>query len=182
MLSVITNVYGKKTKGPTSMELFTATEKMKKFFLTTRGVRCAHHRWHDNHRYDIQVLATHTSTWVYRYSSLLQWSVSLGQQGYVAMVGWILCVKCTLHSNYRLTYSCDIPTHKTTSPPELPFSHYIHSHRLVAEMWSTMKNTLLGKKFLSCSFYLYRFCKYVSFSFPIINFCNPRVHNEMPCL
>jgi len=44
MLSVITNVYGKKTKGPTSMELFTATEKMKKFFLTTRGVRCAHHR------------------------------------------------------------------------------------------------------------------------------------------
>jgi len=32
------------------------------------------------------------------------------------------------------TYSCDIPTHKIISPPERPFSHYIHSHRLVAEM------------------------------------------------
>jgi len=36
-----------------------------------------------------------------------------------------------------------------------------------------MKNNLLGKKFFSCSFYLYRFRKYVSYSFLIINFCNP---------
>ena len=33
MFSVITNIYNKKTKGPTLMELFTATEKVKKFFL-----------------------------------------------------------------------------------------------------------------------------------------------------
>ena len=40
MFSVITNIYNKKTKGPTLMELFTATEKLKKvFFLTTRDVR-----------------------------------------------------------------------------------------------------------------------------------------------
>jgi len=58
MLSVITNIYNKKTKGPTLMELFTATEKLKKFFLTTRDVRCVHHGWHGTHRYDIQVLAT----------------------------------------------------------------------------------------------------------------------------
>jgi len=32
MFSVITNIYNKKTKGPTLMELFTATEKLKKFF------------------------------------------------------------------------------------------------------------------------------------------------------
>jgi hypothetical protein len=32
MFSVITNIYNKKTKGPTVMELLTATEKMKKFF------------------------------------------------------------------------------------------------------------------------------------------------------
>jgi len=67
-----------------------------------------------------------------------------------------------------------------TCPPEWPFSHYIHSHSLEAEMWTTMKNCLLGKKFLCCSFYLYRFCKYVSYGFPIINFCNPGVHYEMP--
>jgi len=42
MFSVITNIYNKKTKGPTLMELFTASGKVKKFFLTTRDVRCVH--------------------------------------------------------------------------------------------------------------------------------------------
>ena len=37
---MFTNIYNKKTKGPTLMELFTATGKLKKFFLTTRDVRC----------------------------------------------------------------------------------------------------------------------------------------------
>jgi len=56
MLSVITNIYIKKTKGPTLMKLFTATGKLKKFFLTTRDVRFVHHGGHGTHRYDIQVL------------------------------------------------------------------------------------------------------------------------------
>jgi hypothetical protein len=62
-----------------------------------------------------------------------------------------------------------------------PLSHYVHSHRLAAEMWTTMKNNLLRKK-LSFSFYLYRFRKYASYGFPIINFCNPGVHYETPCI
>ena len=33
MFFVITNIYNKKTKGPTLMELFTATGKLKKSFL-----------------------------------------------------------------------------------------------------------------------------------------------------
>jgi len=33
MLSVITNIYNKKTKGPTIMELFTATGQLKTFFF-----------------------------------------------------------------------------------------------------------------------------------------------------
>ena len=33
MFSVITNIYNKKTKGPTLIELFTATGKLKKFFF-----------------------------------------------------------------------------------------------------------------------------------------------------
>jgi len=33
MFSVITNIYNKKTKGPTLMEYFTATGKLKKFFF-----------------------------------------------------------------------------------------------------------------------------------------------------
>jgi len=32
MISMITNIYNKKTKGPTLMELFTATRNLKKFF------------------------------------------------------------------------------------------------------------------------------------------------------
>jgi len=45
MFSVITNIYNKKSKGPTLMELFTATGKLTKFFffLTTIAVRCVHH-------------------------------------------------------------------------------------------------------------------------------------------
>jgi len=43
MFSLITNVYNKKTKGHPLMELFTATGKLKKIFLTTRDVRCVHH-------------------------------------------------------------------------------------------------------------------------------------------
>jgi hypothetical protein len=96
-----------------------------------------------------------------------------------------LCTKCTLHSNHRLTRVIFPHTRRLLPPPERPFSHYIHSHRLAAEMWTTMKNKLRGKK-LSCTFYLYfymyRFRKYASYRFPIINFCNPGVHYETPCI
>jgi hypothetical protein len=43
MFSVITNIYNKKTKVPTLMELFTTAGKLKKFFLTTRDVRRVRH-------------------------------------------------------------------------------------------------------------------------------------------
>jgi len=43
MFSVITNIYNNKIKGPTLMELFTATGKLKKFFLTTRDIQRVHH-------------------------------------------------------------------------------------------------------------------------------------------
>jgi hypothetical protein len=69
MLSVITNIYNKKIKGPTLMEMFTATVKQSK---------CVHHGWQGTHRCNIQVLAKHASTRVHRLSSLLQWSVPSG--------------------------------------------------------------------------------------------------------
>jgi hypothetical protein len=75
MFFMITNIYNKKTDWPTLM----ATGKLKKISLTTRDVRCVHHGWHStHHRYNIQVLATYASTWVHRYSSMLQWSVPKG--------------------------------------------------------------------------------------------------------
>jgi len=45
-----------------------------------------------------------------------------------------------------------------------------------------MKNKLLGKKYVSCSFYLYRFRKYVSYGFPTIIFGKPGIHYETPCI
>jgi hypothetical protein len=57
MFSVITNIYNKKIKGPTLMEMFTATGKLKKFFfLATRDVWRVDHGWHGTYRYDIQRL------------------------------------------------------------------------------------------------------------------------------
>jgi len=139
-----------------------------------------HHRWHGTHRYDIQVLATHASTCMHWYSSLLKWSVPLGQRGHVAMVGRILCTKCTLHSNHRLTvwYS---NTQNDFSPGAAISSLYTLATPSGRNVNYDGKQ-LTGEKILSCSFYLYRFRKYVSTSFPIINFCNPGVHYETPCI
>ena len=234
MFSVITNIYNKKTKGPTLMKLFTATGELKFFFfLTTRYVRCVHHGWHGTHRYDIQVLATHASTWVHRYSSLLQWYVALGQRGHVLMVGrWflrirqktgpthstsfsvvngrsldfclqtqtpsltklftertnglvckrvlcVLCTKCTLHSNHRLTvwYS---NTQNDLSPTAAIFS----LHKLASPSGRNAnydeKQLTGGKKNKFESFLL--FVNTVSCGFPRINFCNPGVHYETPCI
>ena len=35
---------------------------------------------------------------------------------------------------------------------------------------------------MSCSFYLYRFRKYVFYGFPVTNFCNPGVYYETPAI
>ena len=121
------------------------TEKVN-FFLTARDVRCVHHGWHGTHRYDIQVLATHASTWVHRYSSLLQWYVPVGQRGHVTMVLCVLCTKCTLHSNHRLTRVIFQHTKRLLLWSGHFLVTYNQSHRLAAEVWTTMKNKLLGEK------------------------------------
>jgi len=56
MSSMITNIYNKKTKGPSLKELFTATGKLKKFFLTTRDVQCVHHGWHGTRHIRVNML------------------------------------------------------------------------------------------------------------------------------
>ena len=148
MFSVITNIYNKESKGPTLMELFTATGKLKKFFFFV-----------DNWRYSICAprVTRHTSI---RYWSSCHTRVNMGA---FCLLRHPVSVNCLYHArmvlsvggsfayyarNARCTVTtdllCDIPTHKTTSPPERPFSHYIHSHRLAAEMWTTMKNLLGG--------------------------------------
>jgi hypothetical protein len=71
MFFVITNIYTKKIKGPSLMELFTGTGKLKTFFSTTRNFRYVHDGWHGTHWYDFKFTAavnnidapTLTSVW-----------------------------------------------------------------------------------------------------------------------
>ena len=51
MFSVITNICNKKTKGPTLMELFTATGKVKKFFFIIIDIPCVTRGAHIEHLY-----------------------------------------------------------------------------------------------------------------------------------
>jgi len=87
------------------------------------------------------------------------------------------------HCTVATDLLCDIPTHKMTSPPGAAI---FSLHTLASPSGRNVnydEKQLIGKKkCLSCSFYLYRFRKYMPYSFPIIIFCNPGVHYEMPCV
>ena len=89
----------------------------------------------------------------------------------------VLCTKCTLHNNHRLTRVIFQHTKRL-----LPRSgHFLTTYTRTTERQKCelrRKTSYWEKNFLSCSFYLYRFRKYVSYVFPIINFCNPGPHYE----
>ena len=54
MFSMITNIYNKKTKGPTLMELFTATRKLKKFFFDNTHINMLTRVWQElEYRMDV---------------------------------------------------------------------------------------------------------------------------------
>ena len=151
MFSMFTNIYNKKTKWPALMELFTATGKLIFFFFGQKRCSMCAPR-----------VIRHTSI---RYSS----SCHTHTHSRVKTAAFCLhrhpvSIKCLYHArtvlsvgrffayfarNARCTVTtdllCDIPKHKTTSPPERPFSHYLHSHRLVTEMSTTMKKTYWEK-------------------------------------
>jgi hypothetical protein len=85
--------------------------------------------------------------------------------------------RVTRHTSIRYSSSCHTRVNMGAS-----IFLYTNSHCLAAEIWTTMKNNFLGKQFLSCSFYLYRFRKYLYYGFPIINCCTPGVHYETSCI
>ena len=122
---------------------------------------------------------THASTWVRRYSSLLRWSVVLGQRGLVggSFAYFARNARCTVTTELLVWYS---NTQNDFSPGAAIFS----LHTLPSPSGRNVnydENQLTGENFfLSFSFYLYRFGKYMSYGFPIINFCNPGVHYETP--
>jgi len=79
MFTVIADIYNKKTKGPTLVELFAATGKLKKFFFWQLEMFDVCTTGDTAHIDTIFKFLLHTRQ--HRYSSLLQWSVALGQRG-----------------------------------------------------------------------------------------------------
>jgi hypothetical protein len=127
---------------------------------------------------------TRASAWMHGYSSLLQWSVPLGQRRHVAMVGripglWHIPKQTiSVTTDILVWYS---NTQNYFSPGAAIFSlQTLASPSGRNVNYDEKQNT--GERILSCFFYLYRFRKYVSYGFPIINFCIPGVHYEMPCI
>jgi hypothetical protein len=140
---VITDIYNKKTKGPTLMETFTATGKLKKVLLTTRVVRWLLRT--------MQKTVPNPFNFIFSGYWATSWFLFAHTLLYHARI--VFCVGGSFayfapnaHCTVTTDLLCHIPTHKTTCPPERPFSHYIHSHRLAAEMWTTMNNKSLGEK------------------------------------
>jgi hypothetical protein len=126
---------------------------------------------------------THASTWVHRYSSLLQWCVSLGQRGCVVLsVGRSFAyfaqnTCCTVTTDLLVWYS---NTQNNFSPRAAIFS----LHTVASPSGRNVnydEKQITGGGDLSF-FYLYRFCKYVSYGSSMINFCNFGVHYETPCI
>jgi len=182
MCSVITNIYNKKTKVLTLMELFTATGKLKKFSwqLELFGVCTAGDTAHIDTMFKF---SPHTR---WQHGCFLFAQTPSFSKLFIPhtngldcrRVLCVLCTKCTLHSNHRLTvwYS---NTQNDFSPGAAIFS--LHTFALPSgRNVNYDEKQLTGEKFFSCSFYLYRFCKYVSYGFRTM-FSKAGLHYETPC-
>jgi len=135
MFCLITNIYNNKPEVPNFMELFTTPRKLKFFFYNYRCTMCA-------------PLVTRHTLICYSSSSavdgrpldfcLRRHPVSVHCLYNARMVLSVGVSFAYFARNARCTVTtdllCYIPTHKTTSSPERPFSHYIQSHSLAAEI------------------------------------------------
>ena len=112
MFSVITNIYNKKPKEPTLMELFTATGNLIFFFwqLEMFDVSTTGETAHTDTIFKL-LPNTHTHTHKRKHGCfLLAQTPSFGKlfipRTNDLVYRWVLCVfctKCTLHSNHRVT-------------------------------------------------------------------------------
>jgi hypothetical protein len=180
MFSVITNIYSKKTKGPTLMGLFTATRKLKTFFF-------------DYYRCSMCALRVtrHKSI---RYSAINGRPLNLCAHRHPVSVNCLYHARMVLTvgesfayiaRNARCTVTTDLLAWYSNTQNDFSPGAAIFSLHTLASPSGTNVNydekQLTGEDF-SCSFYLYRFRKYVSYGFPTINFCNLGVHYETPCI
>ena len=181
MFSVIKNIYNKKTEAFILMELFTSAGKLFFFFFPPieRCSMCA--PW----------VTRHTSI---RYSSSRHTRVNMGA---FCLHRHPVSVNCLCHArmvlsvggsfayfarNARCTVTADWLVWYSNTQNDFCPGTAIFSLRTPASSSGRNMNydekQLTGGKKLSCSFCLYRFRKYMSYGFRIINFCNPGVLYE----
>ena len=132
MFCMITTIYNKKRKGPTLMKFFTATRKLK-IFLTPRGVRCVHH---GRQNFPEPVQHFQRAITCFLLAQTLIFSKLFKPRTndlFCQRVLCLICMKCTLHINHRLARVLLQHT-KRLLPPERPFSYYIDSQCLAAEL------------------------------------------------
>ena len=138
MFSVITNIYNKKTKGPTLMELFRATGKLKKLFWQLQ-------------MFDVCITGdtAHTDA-IFKFLPHMLWhgfasiffTPAMIHPCHVARVEQILCTKCTLHSNHRL--NCVIFQHTKWLLPQS--GHFLTTYTRIARNVNCEEKQLAGEK------------------------------------
>ena len=107
MFSVITNIYKKKTKGPTLMELFTAKGQVKNIFFWQLGMLDACTTGDTAHIDTIFKFLPHTC----QHGCFLLAQTPSFSKLFISRTNGLVCrrvlcvlrTKCTLHSNNRLT-------------------------------------------------------------------------------
>ena len=188
MFSVITNIHNKKTKGTTLMELFTATGKLIFFLSLSLSLS------------QLELFDVCTTSDKAHIDTIFKFLPHTRQHGHIDILNrHPVPVNCLYHSrvvlggsfeyfarNARCTVTTDLLVwYSNTQNDFSPGSAIFSLHTLASPSGRNVnydEKQLTGEKILSCLFYLYRFCKYVSYGFAIINFCNPGVHYETPCI
>jgi len=123
---------------------------------------------------------THASTWMHRYSSLLQWSVPLGQRGHVggSFAYFARNASCRVTTDLLVWYSST----------QNDFSHGAAIFSLHTLAWPRGRNVnydekqLTGENFWFVPTICTGFVNTCLTVFPIINFCNPGLRYETPCI
>jgi len=106
MFSVITNICNKKTKGPALMELFTATKTENVSFDNQRYSMCSPRvTRHSSIRYSSPChTRVNMDASIFFTAAMIRIFRSARSRGLVCrQVLCVLCTKCTLRSNHRLT-------------------------------------------------------------------------------
>ena len=106
MFSVITNIYNKKSKGPTLMELFTSTGKLKKIFWQLEmfdGCTTGDTAHIDTIFKFLPHTRQHGCFLLAQTPSFSKLFLPRTNGLVCRRVLCVLCTKCTLHSNHRLT-------------------------------------------------------------------------------